>query len=158
MDPDHLLTELYAISNVPTVVWIDERGRIARPNASEFGTDMFAEITGRTRAEHFDQLRAWVRDGVVPDDAETVIEDLSQDEIDARLHFKLAAHARQDGDDATAARHFARAIELAPMDFTISRAAMPLQGEDPFGEKFMAMLQDWIDHGAPFHGIAPPRS
>ncbi len=48
MDPDHLLTELYAISNVPAVVWIDEHGRIARPNANEFGSDMFSEFTGRT--------------------------------------------------------------------------------------------------------------
>ena len=30
--PIHLLTELYAVSNVPTVVWIDEQNRIARPN------------------------------------------------------------------------------------------------------------------------------
>ena len=32
MDPDHLLTELYAISNVPTVVMIDENDRIVHPN------------------------------------------------------------------------------------------------------------------------------
>ena len=25
MDEDHLLTELYAISNVPSVIWIDEK-------------------------------------------------------------------------------------------------------------------------------------
>ncbi len=158
MDPEHNLTELYAISNVPTVVWIDENGRIARPNASEFGTDMFVEYTGRPREGHFNQLRAWVRDDLVPADADTEIEDLSQDEIDARLHFKLAATARHSGDDAGATRHFAKAIELAPFDFTISRAAMPLQGEDPFGEKFMALMQQWVDEGAPFHGIVPPRS
>ena len=33
-DADHVLTELYAISNVPTVVWIDEEDEIARPTAS----------------------------------------------------------------------------------------------------------------------------
>lgn len=158
MDPTHVLTELYAISNVPTVVWIDEAGRIARPNASEFGTDMFSEITGRTRDEHFDQLRAWVREGAVPEDAATEIEDLSADEVDARLHFKVAAHANANGDESTAAHHFARAIELAPMDFTVARAAMPLTGRDPFSEEFMTMMQDWIDAGAPYHGIAPPRS
>ena len=58
MDPDHLLTELYAISNVPAVVWIDEHGRIARPNASEFGSDMFSEFTGRTCEGHFNQIRS----------------------------------------------------------------------------------------------------
>lgn len=158
MDPDHILTELYAFSNVPTVVWIDEDGRIARPNASEFGTDTFSEITGRTRAEHFDQIRAWVHDGAVPADADSTIADLSQEEIEARLHFKLAVDARNAGDEDAANRHFDRAIELTPYDFTISRAAMPLRGEDPFGERFMTMLQEWIDLGAPYHGIAPPRS
>lgn len=154
MDPDHVLTELYAVSNVPTVVWIDEDGRIARPNANEFGTDMFSEITGQTRAEHFDQIRAWVHDGTVPADADSVIADLSQDEIEARLHFKLAVGARNAGDEEAANRHFDRAIELAPYDFTISRAAMPLRGEDPFGEKFLNMMQEWIDLGAPYHGIS----
>ena len=52
MDKDHLLTELYAISNVPTVIWIDEKGKIARPAASEFGTDVFTEITGIKREFH----------------------------------------------------------------------------------------------------------
>ena len=45
-DPHHLLTELYAISNVPTVVWIDEDDHIARPNGAAHGTDLFAEFTG----------------------------------------------------------------------------------------------------------------
>ncbi|MEM7287116.1 MAG: tetratricopeptide repeat protein, partial [Actinomycetota bacterium] len=73
---------------------------------------------------------------------------------EARLHFKLAVDARNAGDEEAANRHFDRAIELAPYDFTISRAAMPLRGEDPFGEKFLNMMQEWIDLGAPYHGIS----
>ena len=61
MDKDHLLTELYAISNVPTVIWIDEKGKIARPAASEFGTDVFTEITGIKREFHMQQVRDWVK-------------------------------------------------------------------------------------------------
>ncbi len=45
-DPQHVLTELYAISNVPTVVWIDGDDRIVRPNAEAFGTDTFTSFTG----------------------------------------------------------------------------------------------------------------
>ena len=84
MDKDHILTELYAISNVPSVLWIDEDGRISRPAASEFGTDTFSEITGVSREGHMQQVREWVRDGTLPEDASFVVEDLSNEEIQAR--------------------------------------------------------------------------
>ena len=54
LDRDHVLAELYAVSNVPTVVWIDEDGAIARPNSAEVGTDMFFEFTGVRPDEHLD--------------------------------------------------------------------------------------------------------
>ena len=156
MDPDHILTELYAISNVPAVVWIDEQGGIARPNAYEFGSDLLSEFTGRTRGDHFDQIRDWVRHGVVPEDASSQIADLSDDEVAARLHFRLAAHLRRAGDEDGAARHFEAAAQLAPLDFTVVRAAMPLQGESPFGEEFFKVLAEYEAAGSPFHGITPP--
>lgn len=155
MDPDHILTELYAISNVPAVVWIDENGRIARPNASEFGSDLLTEFTGRTCEGHFNQIRQWVHDDVVPDDAESQIADLSDDEVAARLHFRLAAHLRRAGDEAGAARHFDAAAKLAPLDFTVVRAAMPLRGESPFGEEFFKLLEEYQAAGSPFNGITP---
>ena len=157
MDPDHVLTELYAISNVPAVVWIDGDGRITRPNAYEFGSDLLTEFTGRTRGNHFDQIRGWVRHGAVPEDASSEIADLSEDEVAARLHFRLAAHLRRTGDEEGAARHFEVAAQLAPLDFTVVRAAMPLQGESPFGEEFFKILAEYEAAGTPFHGIDPAR-
>lgn len=157
MDPDHILTELYAISNVPAVVWIDEQGGIARPNASEFGSDMFSEFTGRTRDVHFDQIRAWVHHGDLPEDASSPIADLDEDEVAARLHFRLASHLRRAGDEDGAAAHFDAAAELAPLDFTVVRAAMPLRGESPFGAEFFKLLEEYQAAGSPFHGINPAR-
>ncbi len=83
MDRQHLLTELYAISNVPTVIWIDEDDHIVRPNSVAFSTDMFAEFTGAYAGPHLDALRAWVRDGAATlsaDDARAAVPDLSDDE------------------------------------------------------------------------------
>ena len=65
-DPHHVLTESYAISNVPTVVWIDEDDTIARPNGLAFGSDMFADFTGVESGPHLDEIRRWARDGTVP--------------------------------------------------------------------------------------------
>jgi hypothetical protein len=156
IDPQHALTELYAISNVPTVVWIDERDRIVRPNGVAFGTDMFKDFTGVDAGPHLDAVRRWARDGevpITPDDARHAVDDLSDDEVRARLHFRIGAHLRHGGDEEAARRHFARAGELAPSDFTIRRAALPLVGDDPFGEAFFAIYEEWQDGGRRYHGL-----
>jgi hypothetical protein len=157
-DPHHLLTELYAISNVPTVVWIDESDRIVRPNAEAFGTDTFAEFTGAESAPHLELVRRWVRTGEVPLDeaqARGAVTDLSDDEVMARLHFRVAAEAHRRGDAATTRRHVDRASALAPDDLTIWRAAMPLVGEDPFGEAFLVRYEEWRANGSPAHVLPP---
>jgi hypothetical protein len=156
IDPQHLLTELYAISNVPTVIWIDEDDRIVRPNGVAFGTDTFKEFTGVAAAPHMDAVRRWVRDGEVPmaaDEARHAVGDLTEDEVLARLHFRVAAHARRRGGEETARQHFEAAGRLAPNDWTIRRAAMPLVGDDPFGPKFFDMYSEWQKAGSPYHGI-----
>jgi hypothetical protein len=161
IDSDHVLTELYAISNVPTVLWIDEEDRIVRPNGVAFGTDMFKEFTNVESGPHMEAVRRWVREGEAPeltaDEARAAVGDLTEDEVRARLHFRIAVHARRAGDDDTARRHLERAGELAPHDWTIRRAALPLVGDDPFGEKFFAMAEAWEAAGRPYHGIPGKR-
>jgi peroxiredoxin len=155
-DPQHLLTELYAISNVPTVVWIDGSDRIVRPNAEAFGTDAFADFTGAESAPHLELVRRWVRTGEVPLDearARGAVADLSDDQVRARLHFRVAAEACRRGDSATTRSHVDRATALAPDDLTVWRAAMPLVGEDPFGRDFLARYDAWRARGSPAHHL-----
>ncbi|HEY2215292.1 MAG TPA: TlpA disulfide reductase family protein, partial [Acidimicrobiales bacterium] len=107
-DSRHLLSELYAISNVPTVVWIDEDDTIVRPNGLAFGSDLFSEFTGVDSGPHMSAVRSWVNEGTLPisaDDARGAVEDLSVDEIMARLHFRIGADAFNRGDDEMARRH-----------------------------------------------------
>ena len=77
--------------------------------------------------------------------------DLDDDEVLARLHFRIAAEAHRRGDAATTRRHVLRAGELAPDDLTIWRAGMPLIGEDPFGQDFLDRYDAWKAKGAPAH-------
>ena len=157
VDQNHLLTELYAISNVPTVLWIDEDDKIVRPNGVAFGSDLFKEFTGVESGPHLDAVRRWVNDGQTPlsgDEARRAVADLSDDEVLARLHFRVAAEALRQGDEKTARRHFETAGELAPYDFTIRRAAMPLLGDDPFGPTFFTFYEDWQKAGSPYHGLS----
>jgi peroxiredoxin len=156
LDRQHVLSELYAVSNVPTVIWIDEMGTIVRPNGQAFGTDTFADFTGVSSAPHLDAVRRWVRDGelpLAPEDAARAVADLDDDEIDARLHFRFGVEARRQGRAEVAERHLRRAGELAPMDFSVRRAAMPLLGEDPFGQGFLDLYDRWLAVGAPYHGL-----
>jgi peroxiredoxin len=157
-DPNHVLTELYAISNVPTVVWIDEEGRIARPIGSAQGTDLFTEFTGIESGPHLDEVRRWVRHGVLPlteDQARAAVADLTPEEVLARLHFRIASEAHRIGDDEATRRHLMLASELAPDDLTIWRAGMPLVGEDPFGDAFFVRYEAWKGRGSPAHGLPP---
>jgi peroxiredoxin len=157
VDQNHLLTELYAISNVPTVLWIDEDDRIVRPNGIAFGSDLFKEFTGVESGPHMDAVRRWVNDGSEPltgAEARSAVPPLTDDEILARLHFRVAAEALRRSDETTARRHFEAATVLAPFDFTIRRAAMPLLGDDPFGPTFFTFYEQWQAAGSPYHGLS----
>jgi CBS domain-containing protein len=156
-DPSHLLSELYAISNVPTVVWIDEAGIIVRPNTPAFGTDLFADFHGVPSGPHLDAIRAWVREGTLDPDAvgPEAVAELSPDELSARLWFRIGAHLHRVGRNDEAAAPFETARSLAPLDFTVARAAMPLTGRDPFGQEFMDLYDEWVGAGRPFHGLEP---
>lgn len=157
LDSAHLLSELYAISNVPTVVWIDAEGRVARPNTPAFGTDTFVDFHGVPAGPHLDAIRHWVRTGDAgASDAPAADEmDLTDEEVTARLLFRIGAHLARVGRSEEAAERLARATELAPLDFTVARAAMPLTGRDPFGEEFLALYDDWVAAGSPYHGRHP---
>ena len=156
IDREHVLAQLYAISNVPMVVWIDERGRVVRTNATMFSTNTFQEFTGVDADEDLARVRAWVVDGVVDRpvaDPSNHVADLSAAEQEAHLEYRCALHLHRLGEPERAGVHFDRAGELAPWDFTIRRAQMPLRGRDPFGEDFFGLFQAWTDAGKPAHGL-----
>ena len=46
-------------------------------------------------------------------------------------------------------RHFDAAVELAPLDFSIRRASMRHRGEDPFGQEFFELWEQWSAAGRP---------
>jgi hypothetical protein len=99
-----------------------------------------------------------VREGtapLTPDEARRAVSDLSAEEVLARLHFRVASEADRRGDAEATRRHLETAADLAPDDLTVWRAAMPMVGEDPFGEGFMFRYEDWRRRGSPTHGLPP---
>jgi hypothetical protein len=150
VDREHLLAELYGITNVPSVVWIDEDDRIVRAPVIAPGDDQFRDFTNIDSSVHHDQLRRWVHKGELPPDA-TAPDPAPPDEAGprARLERRMGAYLARAGRAGAAERHLARAAELAPMDWTIRRGTLPLLGEDPFGGRFFDFYTEWDAAGRP---------
>lgn len=158
IDTEHLVADLYGITNVPTGLWIDERGHIVRPNEPVFGNDTFVAMHGIPSGPHLEALRAWVIEGRLPfDDAgvRSRQELPTPEEQLARAEFGLAWHLHQAGRPEAAERHFVRAGELAPHDLTIRRGSMPIRGLDPMGPAFIELYQEWLALGRPYYKPLP---
>ena len=158
MDTRHVVADRYNMVNVPTVVWIDERGRIVRPNDVAFGSDTFRHITGITAAKHLELLRAWAQGEfpVLPADRVRALQSLptEADQL-ARAEFAVGQWLVERNRTEAAAGHFEKAGKLAPHDFTIRRGTMPIRGIDPMGPQFRAMLQEWTGAGRPYYRPLP---
>jgi hypothetical protein len=155
VDTEHLVADLYRIINVPTGIWIDERGCIARPNDVAFGTDTFVHLHGRPSGPHLDALRAWVTTGSRPFTSDDDVRGRqvlpTEEEQLARAEFTLAWHLHRTGRADAAERHFVHAGELAPHDWTIRRGSMPIRGLDPMGEPLIPLWNEWMAAGMPYY-------
>jgi peroxiredoxin len=152
IDPHHRLAELYGVVNVPSVVWIDEDDHVVRSPVIAPGDDMYKEFTKMDSTVHHEQLRHWVRDGVLPEDDQAVRDrqDLPGDDLQlARAERRLGAWLHRAGRPDAARKHLERATALAPLDFTVRRGSMPLQGQDPFGQEFFDFWEEWDAAGRP---------
>jgi hypothetical protein len=144
IDTEHLLAERYHIVNVPTILWIDEEGNICRPHDAQFGTDTFTAFHGKRSAPYLDMIRAWVRTGegaLGRDDVRALAPVPTRESELARVEHALAWHLSQQGQQQAAERHFTRAGDLAPLDWTIRRGSMPVRGLNPFGPEFFALAE-----------------
>jgi hypothetical protein len=154
IDTEHVLADLYNIVNVPTALWIDERGRIVRPNDVVFGTDTFKHITKLESGRPLAALRAWVRGetaGFTPQETRALQTLPTPTDQQARAEFGLAEWLARHGRREAAERHFVRAGELAPHDFTIRRGSMPIRGLDPMGPPFREMRDAWAAAGHAYY-------
>jgi thiol-disulfide isomerase/thioredoxin len=146
VDPEHRLSDVFGIVNVPSTVWLDEQGRVVKPPTIAPGDDQFIEYTLLDADQHHDALRTWARGGAAP-----TVEDPSDDDDLrlARAERRLAAWLHRHDHLDLAEQHFTAAVDLAPLDFSIRRSSMPLRGKDPFGPEFFELWEEWNDAGRP---------
>jgi peroxiredoxin len=147
LDADHRLSDVFGVVNVPSTVWLDEDGRVAKAPTIAPGDDQFAEFTEVDSDRHHEALRRWMDEDVVPDEQPTVDDDA--DLRLARAERRLAAWLHHAGRNEAAERHFAAAVALAPLDFSIRRSSMRMRGQNPFGEEFFELWEQWSEAGRP---------
>jgi len=80
----------------------------------------------------------------------------------ARAHRALAWWLHQQARTRAAERHFLRAGELAPKDWTIRRGSMPIRGINPMGPEFFELAKEGVPlypmEALPVAGGTTPKS
>ena len=160
IDTQHLVTRLFNMVNVPTGVWINEEGRIVRPNEVAFIDDRFKSFHKLDATEYLNAIRDWVAKG---DQSEFA---LSEKELREKLapqnpewalaaaEFALAQYFYQQGQSAASIRHYKEAQRLNPENWNYKRQAWLLtDAERDYGTTFNKEVQKL--NGKPYY--MPPQ-
>lgn len=144
IDEKHLVSKLYNMVNVPTGVWIDERGMIVRPNEVAFVDDRFKNFSGLDSAPYLNALRDWVEKGnksVYAMSEDQLREKLTVNDPNVLLamaEFGLGEYLYKSGRLAEAIPHFKEAQRLNPKSWNYKRQAYALSdAKRDYGTTFM---------------------
>jgi hypothetical protein len=148
IDTTWRVADEYHVENVPTVYWIDEDGRIVRPQDVAFGSNAFREFTGVDATVHQQALREWVtgaRPALAPADVDEFQRVPNDTDQLARAHFGLGRWLWANGQGERAKAHFATAEEMAPRLWTLWRGSMRMRGLDPMGADMAERMTRYAD-------------
>lgn len=134
--------------NVPTAVWINEEGRIVRPNEVAYVDNRFTTMHRVEAAPYLEALRDWAAKG------EESIYAMSEAELKKQMteqnpdwalaaaEFALAEYLYKEGHSAASIRHYKEAQRLNPDSWNYKRQAWALSdAERDYGTTFMKEVQ-----------------
>ena len=147
IDTNHVIAQLYGITNVPMGVWIDEEGHIVRPAEAAGTSDSFrrmnpatftvppedAEMGRQVRRRYGDAVRDWAQHGaksrfvLAPDEVRRRLRGPSASDSLAAAWVKLGAHLHRAGDFEGAKRAFVEAMRLEPDSWNYKRNGWMLE-------------------------------
>jgi len=168
VDEAHLLDELLGLVNVPSGVWIDERGTICRPPEPAFpwrprqpSDELLAQLPAVTAEQlreaqkikieperYVAALRDWVDRGersryaLSPEEVIARSRPRSREHSGAAASFELGQHLQREGKGSAAILWFREAHRLAPENWTYKRQAWSLA--DPLQGPTDAYESDWL--------------
>ena len=156
IDEQHLVTKLYSMVNVPTAVWINERGKIVRPNEVAFVDDRFKSYSHMDSGPYLEAIRDWVAKGerssfvMSEEELRKRLTPVSPDRLMADVEFSLAEYLYHAGHSAEAIPHFKQAQRLAPDNWNYKRQAWLLSDADrDYGTNFTKEVEKL--NGKPYY-------
>ena len=156
VDTQHLVTRLYNMVNVPTAVWINEQGRIVRPNEVAYVDDRYKGMTKLEAAPYLAALRDWVAKGERSEFAfseaqlKQQMEQQKPEWATAAAEFALAEYLYRKGEQAASIKHYKEAQRLNPDNWNYKRQAWALSdAEREYGTTFMKEVQKL--NGKPYY-------
>ena len=142
--------------NVPTAVWINEQGRIVRPNEVAYVDNRYTGMHKLDAAPYLAAIRDWAEKG---DKSEYALsEQALKQQMEAQkpewgqaaAEFALAEHLYQQGELAASIRHYKEAQRLNPDNWNYKRQAWALSdAEREYGTTFMKEVQKL--NGKPYY-------
>ncbi len=131
VDENHVVSRLYNMVNVPTGVWIDEEGRIVRPNETAYPKDVSITLGGKKMevngSDYVAGLRDWVEKGdksvyaLSPEEVAKRVAPRTSNEEEAEAYFQMGNHFHRSGDAARADTYWAKAQTLRPDSWNYHR-------------------------------------
>lgn len=142
----HVVAGRYGWVNVPSIAWIDEDGRIVRPNDAGwsgeyfrgmmkpgFSFDTWREEQDRLRVVYLDAVSDWVANGAAsrwalpPDEVRRRLAPPDPKRVEAAAWFALGTFLHQGGRGEAAEQAFARARSLHPESWNYLRQSLHLK-------------------------------
>ena len=155
IDVNHHISALYNLVNVPSGVWIDEEGRIARINEGTYatthfngaiGTDEYTPIVRDWVANGWDSVHAWDQDRV----EESIFERTPEAER-AQPAFRLGSYYFNSDNDAKAEQYWTLAQELDPTSWNYLRQDLNYEEGGSAGPAWQQRRQEIESAGGSYY-------
>ena len=148
IDAHYEVARAYSMVNVPTAVWIDEAGRIVRPNEMAFADNRWIEYTKFDMTRYLEAVRDWARRGAQSPYVLDVKARRKRLPLPTAEHalaaatFRLAEHLHETGQAEAAVPFFKRAQTLQPESWCFKRQAWALtDAEKYYGTNFQTEVK-----------------
>lgn len=146
IDVHHVVAERYGWVNVPSIAWINEDGRLVRPNDAGWSGEYFRGMMkpgfdfavwqqeqDRLKAIYLAAVRDWVAHGprsrfvLAPDAVRRRLAAPNEAALTAAAWFRLGAFLHQQGRSDAAQAALARARALRPESWNYTRQSLRLK-------------------------------